>query len=53
MENVIFNGTSSRKPLGMSEVSLTIENDKGVLPVDYTEVIITRRIFRSGKVNIL
>ncbi len=49
MENVIFNGTSSRKPLGMSEVSLTIENDKGVLPVDYTEVIITRRIFRSGE----
>ncbi len=49
MENVIFNGTSSRKPLGMSEVSLTIENDKGVLLVDYTEVVITRRIFRSGE----
>lgn len=49
MENVIFNGTSKRKPLGMSEVSLSIENDKGVLPVDYSEVIITRRIFRSGE----
>lgn len=49
MENVIFNGTSKRKPLGMSEVSLTIENDRGVLPVDYSEVIITRRIFRSGE----
>jgi len=49
MENVIFNGTSARKPLGMSEVALTIQNDKGILPVDYTEVIITRRIFRSGE----
>ncbi len=49
MENVIFNGTSTRKPLGMSEVALTIQNDKGILPVDYSEVIITRRIFRSGE----
>ncbi|KAB2907821.1 MAG: chromosome segregation protein SMC [Ignavibacteriales bacterium] len=49
MENVVFNGTSMRKPLGMSEVSLTIENDRGVLPLDYSEVIITRRIFRSGE----
>lgn len=49
MENVIFNGTRSRKPLGMAEVSLTIENTKGVLPTEYQEVTITRRLFRSGE----
>lgn len=49
MENVIFNGTSSRKPMGMAEVSLTIENTKGILPIEYSEVTITRRIFRSGE----
>lgn len=49
MEDVIFNGTKSRKPLGLAEVSLTIENTKGILPTDYTEVTITRRVFRSGE----
>ncbi len=49
MENVIFNGTKDKKPMGMSEVSLTIVNDDNVLPTDYTEVTITRRIFRSGE----
>ncbi|MFN3873614.1 MAG: chromosome segregation protein SMC [Ignavibacterium sp.] len=49
MENVIFNGTASRKPMGMAEVSLTIQNTKGVLPTEYTDVTITRRIFRSGE----
>ena len=49
MENVIFNGTSNKKPMGMSEVSLTIQNTKGILPTDYSEVTITRRIFRSGE----
>jgi chromosome segregation protein len=49
MENVIFNGTSGRKPMGMAEVSLTIQNSKGILPTEYTEVVITRRIFRSGE----
>ncbi len=49
MENVIFNGTSTRKPMGMSEVSLTIENNKGILPTEYSDVTITRRIFRSGE----
>ncbi|MBC8043535.1 MAG: AAA family ATPase, partial [Rhizobacter sp.] len=48
MENVIFNGTKSRKPLGMSEVSITIENTKNILPTEYTEVTITRRLYRSG-----
>jgi len=49
MENVIFNGTSNKKPMGMAEVSLTIENDKGVLPTEFSEVTIARRIFRSGE----
>ncbi len=49
MENVIFNGTRDKKPMGMSEVSLTLVNDKGVLPTEYSEVTITRRIFRSGE----
>ena len=49
MENVIFNGTSNKKPMGMAEVSLTIQNTKGILPTEYSEVLITRRIFRSGE----
>ncbi len=49
MENVIFNGTANKKPMGMAEVSLTIQNNKGILPTEYSEVTITRRIFRSGE----
>ncbi len=49
MENVIFNGTASKKPLGMSEVSLTLVNDNGLLPTEYSEITITRRIYRSGE----
>ena len=49
MENVIFNGTRSSKPMGMAEISLTLVNDKGILPTEYSEVTITRRIFRSGE----
>jgi len=49
MENVIFNGTKTKKPLGMSEVSITFVNDDNTLPTDYSEVTITRRIFRSGE----
>ncbi|MCF6269091.1 MAG: chromosome segregation protein SMC [Melioribacteraceae bacterium] len=49
MENVIFNGTQSKKPMGMSEASLTLVNDKGILPTEYSEITITRRIFRSGE----
>lgn len=48
MENVIFNGTRARKPLGMSEVSITIENTKNILPTEYTEVTLTRRLYRNG-----
>jgi len=49
MESVIFNGSRTKKPMGMSEVSLTLVNDKGKLPSEYSEVTITRRIFRSGE----
>jgi chromosome segregation protein len=49
MEEVIFSGTKDLKPLGMSEVSLIIENSQGLLPVDYNQVTVTRRLFRSGE----
>jgi len=49
MEAVIFNGTKDKKPLGMAEVSLTIVNDRGLLPSEYSEITITRRIYRSGE----
>jgi chromosome segregation protein len=49
MENLIFNGSTSRKPLSISEVSMHIENNRQILPSDYTEVKITRRLFRSGE----
>ncbi len=48
MEDVIFAGTSGRPPLGRAEVSLTIDNIDGALPIDYSEVTITRTMFRSG-----
>ena len=48
MEDVIFAGTQSRGPLGRAEVSLTIDNADGVLPIDYTEVTISRTLFRNG-----
>ncbi|GII76526.1 chromosome partition protein Smc [Sphaerisporangium rufum] len=49
MEDVIFAGTSSRPPLGRAEVALTIDNSDGALPIDYTEVTISRLMFRSGQ----
>ncbi len=48
MEDVIFAGTAARPPLGRAEVTLTIDNSDNVLPIDYTEVSITRRMFREG-----
>ncbi len=48
MEDVIFAGTSGRQPLGRAEVSMTIDNTDGALPIDYSEVTITRTMFRSG-----
>lgn len=48
MEDVIFAGTSSRAPLGRAEVTVTIDNSDNALPIEYTEVSITRRMFRDG-----
>ena len=48
MEDVIFAGTAGRPPLGRAEVTLTIDNTDGALPVEYTEVTISRTMFRTG-----
>ncbi|WAC89948.1 chromosome segregation protein SMC [Mycobacterium sp. Aquia_213] len=48
MEDVIFAGTSSRAPLGRAEVTVTIDNADNALPIEYSEVSITRRMFRDG-----
>lgn len=53
MEHVIFNGTKELKPLGMAEVSLTVQNSQGILPTEYQEVNIARRLFRSGESDYL
>ena len=49
MENLIFNGTRTRKPSSMAEVSLTFENTKNVISSDYKTITITRRLFRDGE----
>ena len=48
MDDVIFSGTSGRAPLGRAEVALTIDNTDGALPIEYTEVTISRTLFRNG-----
>ncbi|HES58874.1 MAG TPA: chromosome segregation protein SMC, partial [Caldithrix sp.] len=49
MENVLFNGTRLRKPIGMAEVSMTIQNNKNILKTEFEEVLISRRLYRSGE----
>jgi chromosome segregation protein len=49
MENVIFNGTSQRSAQQMAEVSLTINNTKNILPTEYAQITITRRLYRTGE----
>lgn len=49
MENVIFNGSKNRKALGMADVSITIQNNKKILPSEFEEVNITRRLYRDGE----
>ncbi|NLY82341.1 MAG: AAA family ATPase, partial [Clostridiales bacterium] len=49
MEEVIFAGTTNRKSRGMAEVTLVIDNSTGILPIEYNEVAITRRMYRSGE----
>jgi len=49
MENIIFNGTTDRSAQQLAEVSLTINNTKNLLPTEYTQVTITRRLYRTGE----
>ncbi len=49
MENVIFAGTQQRKPLGLAEVTLGLNNNSGLLPIPQSEIHVTRRLFRSGE----
>jgi chromosome segregation protein len=49
MDNVIFNGTKNRKAANLAEVSLTFDNTKNILPTDFTQVTLTRRLFRTGE----
>src|ERR1051326_5110529 len=48
-QDVIFAGNERRKPLGMAEVSLTIDNTERILPLQFSEVTVTRRVYRSGE----
>lgn len=49
MEDIIFAGTENRRPLGCAEVTLTLNNESNSLPIDYSEVTVTRRLYRSGE----
>lgn len=49
MEDVIFAGSDSRKPLNFAEVTLVLDNSNGLFPLDYTEISVSRRVFRSGE----
>ena len=49
MEDVIFSGSSARKPVGVAEVTLVLDNSDHMLPVDFNEVAVTRRMYRSGE----
>lgn len=49
MENIIFNGTKNRKPANLAEVSLTFDNNKNILPTEFTTVTVTRKLYRNGE----
>ena len=53
MEDIIFSGTDKRKALGYAEVNIIFDNKDGIIPIDYQEVAITRRMFRSGNLSII
>lgn len=49
MEDIIFQGSDTRKPLNFAEVTLVLNNENGLLPIEYQEVTVTRRVYRSGE----
>jgi chromosome segregation protein len=49
MENIIFNGNKTRKPANLAEVSLTFDNTKNILPTDFSQVTLTRKLYRTGE----
>jgi len=49
MEDVIFSGSDKRKPVGMAEVSITLDNSASIFPLDYSEITVSRRVYRSGE----
>ena len=51
MEDIIFAGSDSRKRVNLAEVTLTLDNEDHFLPIDFHEVSVTRRVYRSEKVN--
>ncbi len=53
MEDVIFSGSDRRKSVGMAEVSLTLDNSTSIFPLDYSEITVTRRVYRSGESEFL
>src|SRR5699024_385753 len=53
MEDVIFQGSETRNPLNFAEVSLILNNESGELPIEYQEVKVTRRVYRSGESEFL
>jgi len=53
MEDIIFSGSESRKPLNFAEVTLTLDNEDQRLPIEYNEISVTRRVFRSGESDFL
>lgn len=53
MDDAIFNGTATRKPIGFAEVTLTVSNEKGELPIAFSEVSLTRRLYRTGESHYL
>ncbi|MDJ1631676.1 hypothetical protein QNN00_19960 [Bacillus velezensis] len=53
MEDIIFAGSDSRKRLNLAEVTLTLDNEDHFLPIDYHEVSVTRRVYRSGESEFL
>ncbi|MCY4204844.1 MAG: chromosome segregation protein SMC [Bacteroidetes bacterium] len=53
MDSVIFNGTSHRRAVGLADVQLTIANTRGILPLEYSEVTLGRRLYRSGEAEYL